>query len=69
MLHPTYSGTIGALNTASTASTSLVGVAPGTQVVAVKVLDDTGIGSDSTVASGLKWVAENAKKLNIKVLP
>lgn len=34
----------------------------------MKVLDDFGNGTDSTVVAGLQWVAQNAAKLNIKVV-
>ena len=42
----------------------VVGVAPGATLYAVKVLDKTGSGSDSTVMAGLDWVADNANLVN-----
>lgn len=44
-----------------------VGVAPGTTVYAVKVLDDEGRGSTSQLICGIEWVTANAKKLRIRV--
>lgn len=41
-----------------------VGVAPDATLYAVKVLDDNGFGSDSTVMSGLEWIALNADSVN-----
>jgi len=38
----------------------VVGVAPKATLYAVKVLDKTGSGTDSTVMAGLDWVAQNA---------
>src|SRR5437870_4251197 len=38
----------------------VVGVAPGAQIFAVKVLDGSGSGSDATVIAGLEYVATNA---------
>jgi len=48
----------------------VVGVAPMSTVYAVKVLDDNGSGSDSTIMSGLQWVLDNAEQVypNIKVI-
>lgn len=48
--------------------TGVVGVVPGTNVWAVKVLDSEGGGSLASVACGLDWVAANAAAKNIKVL-
>ncbi|MDX6650713.1 MAG: hypothetical protein QOJ97_2664 [Solirubrobacteraceae bacterium] len=56
-------GTIGARNGAGSA----VGVAPGTRVLPVKVLDNTGSGSDSTVICGLDWVTAHAASEHIGV--
>jgi subtilisin len=41
-------------------TTDVVGVAPEATVYAVKVLDQNGNGSDSTVMAGLEWVGVNA---------
>ncbi len=62
--HGTHvAGTISARNT----GTGVVGVAPGTKVYAVKVLDATGSGSFAQVICGIDWVTANAAALNIKV--
>jgi subtilisin len=62
--HGTHvAGTIAARNTGA----GVVGVAPGTKVHAVKVLDGGGSGFDSWVVCGLDWVAQNAPALDIKV--
>ena len=45
----------------------VVGVAPGTTVYAVKVLDSQGNGTQSQVICGIDWVTANASALNIKV--
>src|SRR5207249_3337676 len=51
--HGTHvSGTIGAMNTGS----GVVGVAPGTKLFAVKVLDAGGSGTFSQVICGIDWV-------------
>ena len=44
-----------------------IGVAPGTTVYAVKVLDDQGRGSTSALICGIDWVTANASKLGIRV--
>lgn len=44
-----------------------VGVAPGTTVYAVKVLDDAGRGSTSQLMCGIEWVTANAARLGIRV--
>lgn len=44
-----------------------IGVAPGTAVYAVKVLDDTGRGSTSQLICGIEWVTANARRLGIRV--
>jgi subtilisin family serine protease len=63
--HGTHvAGTIAARNNGS----GVTGVAPGTKLWAVKVLDSTGSGSFSSIACGLDWVAANAAALNIKVV-
>ncbi len=50
-------GTIAAINN----GIGVVGVAPGTTVVAVKVLDSRGSGAYSTVIAGVDYVAANGK--------
>ncbi len=44
-----------------------IGVAPGTTVYAVKVLDDAGRGSTSALVCGIDWITANATKLGIRV--
>jgi subtilisin len=62
--HGTHvAGTIAATNHGS----GVVGVAPGTALYAVKVLDQGGSGYDSWVICGLDWVAQHASSLNIRV--
>ncbi len=41
------------------------GVAPGVQIIDLKVLDNNGNGNFSTVARALQWVADNAARYNI----
>ena len=62
--HGTHvSGTIAATNTGS----GVVGVAPGTTLYAVKVLNRNGSGTWSQVICGIDWVTANASSLNIRV--
>jgi subtilisin family serine protease len=62
--HGTHvSGTIAATNTGA----GVVGVTPGTRIVAVRVLDASGSGSFSQVICGIDWVTANAAAFNIKV--
>jgi subtilisin family serine protease len=62
--HGTHvSGTIGARNNGA----GVVGVAPGTTLYAVKVLNAQGSGSWGQVICGIDWVTANAGTLNIKV--
>src|SRR4051794_1515509 len=56
-------GTIGAKNNAS----GVEGVAPGTPIYAVKVLNSQGSGTWSQVICGIDWVRGNASADNIKV--
>jgi subtilisin len=56
-------GVIGASN----AGKGIVGVAPGTKLYAVKVLDSTGAGSLSQIICGIDWVTGHAAVLNIRV--
>ena len=54
--HGTHvAGTIAALDNA----VGVVGVAPSAMLYAVKVLDDTGSGTDSSVAAGIEWAVNN----------
>jgi subtilisin family serine protease len=62
--HGTHvAGTIGAENDGG----GLVGVAPGTRVYAVKVLNASGQGTWSQVVCGIDWVTQKARTLNIQV--
>ncbi len=44
-----------------------IGVAPGTTLYAVKVLDDQGRGSTSQLICGIDWITANAARLGIRV--
>jgi subtilisin len=55
-------GIIAARNTGN----GVVGVAPGTRVYAVKVLNNRGTGTLSQFLCGIDWVAANAAALNIR---
>lgn len=62
--HGTHvAGTIAAKNTGS----GVVGVAAGTTIVAVKVLNSAGSGTFSSVICGIDFVTRNARTLNIGV--
>src|SRR5437867_1142245 len=62
--HGTHvAGTIGAINNAA----GVVGVAPGVPIYSVRVLNNQGSGSWSSVICGIDWVTANATRLNIKV--
>ena len=62
--HGTHvAGTIGARND----SAGVVGVAPGIPIYSVRVLNNQGSGTTSSVICGIDWVTANAGKLNIKV--
>ena len=59
--HGTHvSGIIAALNN----GIDVVGVAPGAQIYAVKVLDSSGSGSDASVIAGLDYVAANSENVS-----
>lgn len=53
---------------ASSGKVSAPGIAPGADIVAVKVLSAKGTGLNSDILAGLDWVAKNAKQLNIRVV-
>lgn len=60
--HGTHvSGTIGALDN----GIGVVGVAPGVRLWAVKVLDASGSGYDSTVVAGIDWVDQHASTIDV----
>ncbi|WP_024771111.1 S8 family serine peptidase [Aquimarina macrocephali] len=55
--HGTHvAGTIGAMHNGD----GVVGVAPGATIVAVKVLSDSGIGTQAQIIAGINYVANNA---------
>jgi len=59
---------VGGIVAARNNTRDVVGVAPDAVLHAVKVLDASGSGSDSTVMAGLDWVAQNAESLAIHVV-
>ena len=62
--HGTHvAGTIGAINS----GVGVVGVAPGVPIYSVRVLNNAGSGSWSSVTCGIDWVTSNAAARNIKV--
>lgn len=62
--HGTHvAGIIGARNS----GTDTVGVAPGTRMYSVKVLDSQGFGTLSQLICGIDWMTANAEALGIKV--
>jgi subtilisin len=62
--HGTHvAGTIGAINNTA----GVVGVAPGIPIYSVRVLNNAGSGSWSSIICGIDWVTANAAALNIKV--
>ncbi|HEV8468572.1 MAG TPA: S8 family serine peptidase [Candidatus Limnocylindria bacterium] len=62
--HGTHvAGTIAARNNGA----GVVGVAPGTKLYAVKVVNAQGSGTDAQVICGIDWVTANAAALKIKV--
>ena len=62
--HGTHvSGTIGAKNNGA----GVTGVAPGTRIYAVRVLNNAGSGSFAQIICGIDWVTANAATKNIEV--
>jgi subtilisin len=62
--HGTHvAGTIGAISNGA----GVVGVAPGLPIYSVRVLNNAGSGSWSSVVCGIDWVTANASRLKIKV--
>ncbi len=62
--HGTHvAGTIGAINNGA----GVVGVAPGIPIYSVRVLNNAGSGTWSSVICGIDWVTANAANLKIKV--
>ncbi|GBF88063.1 peptidase S8 [Raphidocelis subcapitata] len=63
--HGTHvAGTIGAINSGA----GVVGVAPGTPIFALRVLDARGSGAFSNIINALLWVAENGRSKGIRVI-
>jgi subtilisin family serine protease len=63
--HGTHvAGTVGARNNGA----GVTGVAPGTRIHAVKVLDSTGEGLESMLLCGIDWTIANATSLSIRVI-
>ncbi len=58
---------VGGIVAALDNSIDAVGVAPLAKLYAVKSLDGTGSGSDSTVMAGLDWVGQNADSLTPRI--
>lgn len=44
------------------------GIAPMAQIVSVKILDRLGQGNSAQAVTGLRWIMDNARKYNIKVV-
>lgn len=44
------------------------GIAPEAQVVSIKILDRMGQGNSAQAVRGLRWIMDNARKYNIKVV-
>lgn len=60
--HGTHvAGTIAAIDNGE----GVVGVAPGARLWAVKVLNDSGFGSESAAAAGVDWVTAHAKEIEV----
>ena len=43
------------------------GIAPGASLVAVKILNEKGLGGTAQALAGLRWIIENRRKYNIRV--
>ena len=46
----------------------LKGVAPKSNIIALKVLDNKGIGKEENVIEGIRWIIDNGRRFNIKVV-
>jgi subtilisin len=55
---------VGGIVAAKNNTQGVVGVAPGATLYAVKVLNDSGSGTDSAIMAGLDWVASHANTVN-----
>lgn len=56
---------VGGIVAALDNTTDVVGVAPGATLYAVRVLNNSGSGSDSTVMAGLQWVLANSASIQV----
>jgi serine protease AprX len=45
-----------------------IGMAPGSNIVMIKILDEDGNGETQSVIKGIDWILKNQKKYNIKLL-
>lgn len=55
-------------NTAIGTDNEWMGIAPGVDLVGVRVLDETGTGTYESVIQGIQWVVDHKDEYNIKVL-
>lgn len=55
---------VAGISAAKNNNLDVVGVAPGATVYAVKVLNNSGSGTDSSIIAGLEWIAQNADSVN-----
>ena len=44
------------------------GIAPESNIISVKILDQNGQGNSAQAIAGLRWIMDNAKKYNIRVV-
>lgn len=60
--HGTHvAGTVGGINKGN----GVVGVAPGAKLIALKVLNRDGIGSDTALISAVEWVTQHADEIDV----
>ena len=52
----------------ASANETYTGIAPDSKIIAVKVLDSNGTGSDDTLISGIEWCTNNASLFNISAI-
>jgi len=50
------------------ANGTITGVAPGAKIIAIKVLNSAGSGSDSNILAGIDWCVGNASVYNISII-
>lgn len=46
----------------------LKGVAPKAKIISLKVLDNKGIGKEDNVIEGIRWIIDNGRRFNIRVV-